>query len=471
MGRRKNKNFKLDNSTVNMQNKHKPLLFVFLGLLLFGLFIWFLLSIGGTLEEAESKLSNTKTYPAIRALWFEYEHELKTDQEWTNAVRAKLESVNLISSEKADLDTWFPFNEYLNVVIAPDLSNRLSLANQVNTDQELINHIWGCFRKVALANYAKEEKTKDLLMIDVTDKRQANSQFESIANSFRFDLSKIGDLGVSPYLKNREPDFKNNLNKLYKLGFNHQSGSDIKFFIEDFANTGKEKISTLSERYRNVLVILTDGYLETNKTYYTDPAINGGTIPVHPQNQIPVKSSVNLSNWEVIILEVRERKEGKDFDILKDAWTKWLNAMGVKRIEFKKHLDASNMTKNFIESFFNVSGVTTLSTAYTPPKPPSPINNGHATQLLTEAQTTIEQSNDFGKAKTFLRKAAQTEDLADNPKAQELAKEWVKFGDSALEALTKTGDKNMLDIPKHWYELAQIINNTPEIQAKIQACK
>lgn len=456
-----------------MQNKHKPLLFVFLGLLLFGLFIWFLLTIVGDLEDAQTKLSDAKSYPAIRSLWFEYENELKTDKEWANAVSHKLESINLTNKEKKDLDTWFPYNEYLNIVIAPDLSNRLALPNQVNTDEELINHIWGCFRKVALANYAKEEKTKDLLMIDVTDKRQANSQFESIANNFRFDLSKIGDLGVSPYLKNKEPDFKNNLNKLYNLGFNHQSGSDIKLFIEDFANTDKEKPSNLSERYRNVLVILTDGYLETpnRKPYDTDPALNAGVVPVDVQNQIPVKSGINLSNWEVIILEVRERKQGKDFDILKDVWTKWISAMGVKRIEFKKHLDASNTTKDFIESFFKVSGITTTSTTYTPPKPLLPPNNAQITKLLTEAQTSIEQNNDFGKAKVFLRKAAQAEDLAENPKAQELANEWIKFGDSALEALTKTGDKNMLDIPKNWYELAQIINNTPEIQAKIQACK
>jgi len=87
--------------------------------------------------------------------------------------------------------------------------------------------------------------------------------------------------------------------------------------------------------------------------------------------------------------------------------------------------------------------------------------------ILNDVNKALE-NNDFTQAKILLR---QTEDLADNPKAQELAKEWVKFGDSALAALTKTGDKDMLDIPKHWYELAQIINNTPKIQAKINACK
>lgn len=90
--------------------------------------------------------------------------------------------------------------------------------------------------------------------------------------------------------------------------------------------------------------------------------------------------------------------------------------------------------------------------------------------ILDDTNKALE-NNDFGKAKIFLRQAAQAEDLANNPKAQDLAKEWVKFGDSALDALTKTGDKEMLDIPKHWYELAQIINNTPQIQAKINACK
>jgi hypothetical protein len=447
-----------------MQNRYTPLKFVGIALILFVAFIYMLTQCQGK----EKELAAATNYAEVKNIWKKYESS-KDEINWGSAIRQKVENLTLNQTETQDLDTWFPYNEYFNVVIAPDLSNRLGKTDQVKTDQDLIEHIWQCFKKAVEKKSKRKSQRKDFLMIDVTDKSQANGQFGLMANNLRFDLST--QTGVSTYLKTQFPIFKSNISKLYQLGYNHQSGSDIKLFIEDFANTGKEKTSTLSERYRNVLIILTDGYLETNKTYYTDPALNAGVVPVAAQNQISVNSGVNLSNWEVIILEVRERKEGRHYHILKDAWTKWLSAMGVKRIEFNKHLDASNTTKDFIESFFNVSGITTTSTTYTPPKPPLPPNNAQIIQLLTEAQTSIEQNNDFGKAKVFLRKAAQAEDLAENPKAQELANEWIKFGDSALEALTKTGDKNMLDIPKNWYELAQIINNTPEIQAKIQACK
>lgn len=449
-----------------MQNRYAPLKFVGIALTLFVAFIYMLTQCQGK----EKELAAATNYGEVKNIWKKYESS-KDEINWVSAIRQKVENLTLSQTEIQDLDTWFPYNEYLNVVIAPDLSSRLGKTDQVKTDIELIAHIWQCFQKAVEKKTKKKSQRKDFLMVDVTDKSQANGQFGLMANNLRFDLST--QTGVRTYLNTQFPIFKSNISKLYQLGYNHQSGSDIKLFIEDFANTDKEKPSTLSERYRNVLVILTDGYLETpnRKPYDTDPALNAGVVPVAVQNQISIKSGIKLSNWEVIILEVRERKEGKHFDILKDAWIKWLSAMGVKRIEFKKHLDASNTTKDFIESFFKVSGVTTTSTTYIPPKPLSRTNNTQTTQLLTEAQTSIEQSNDFGKAKVFLRKAAQTEDLAENSKAQELAKEWVKFGDSALEALTKTGDKNMLDIPKHWYELAQIINNTPEIQAKINACK
>jgi hypothetical protein len=130
------------------------------------------------------------------------------------------------------------------------------------------------------------------------------------------------------------------------------------------------KNSTLYESYRNIVVLITDGYLEPEHQSYTGDAgsreaickeKNAGTSldKIFSAENLHIPSvHTDLSNAEVLILEVNERKTGSgcDYDILKKYWTDWLRSMYVKNADgnfFIPRQDATDLTKKEIESVIN----------------------------------------------------------------------------------------------------------------------
>jgi hypothetical protein len=62
---------------------------------------------------------------------------------------------------------------------------------------------------------------------------------------------------------------------------------------------------------------------------------------------------VDLSNTDVMVCEVNERKTGmgKDFDILKAYWTDWLSRMQAKKIDFIAREQATDLTVSKVDAF------------------------------------------------------------------------------------------------------------------------
>lgn len=132
-------------------------------------------------------------------------------------------------------------------------------------------------------------------------------------------------------------------------------------------------IATISDsNYRNVMIIITDGYLESDKTLYT------GSLSLHNDICRLLKSgkgldeifaekklkiapcSIDLSNLEILILEVNERKVGSGchYEILKKYWKDWFKAMKVKNADdnfFIERNNATDLTKGIIKKFITNS--------------------------------------------------------------------------------------------------------------------
>ena len=115
--------------------------------------------------------------------------------------------------------------------------------------------------------------SKDRLLIDVTDGGQAGGNFRVIANNMIFDLSGHRDKVNLLYFNKQGHKYEDNIDSLYKLA-KHPLGADYR---EYFCRNLKQHIkpNTLFDDYRNVMVIITDGYLESDKTLYT------GNLPLH----------------------------------------------------------------------------------------------------------------------------------------------------------------------------------------------
>ncbi len=87
-------------------------------------------------------------------------------------------------------------------------------------------------------------------------------------------------------------------------------------------------------------------------------------------------------------------------------------------------------------------------------------------EALTEGEASISQQNDKKTALDFFVRASvyRNRYKLQNPKFEELYKQYTNKGDVIFEV-------ELYDKAQKWYELAQTLNNTPEIEEKIRICK
>lgn len=146
----------------------------------------------------------------------------------------------------------------------------------------------------------------------------------------------------------------------------YADGSDIwRFFKEDV----KDYCISSDENYRNILVILTDGYIyqkgNNEKNGKRVQNLIGSTInkyrsAANPINAIDnddfglITSRNDLQNLEVLVLEIAPDKNHsqKDEEILKYCIGKWLKEMGISHYAVYKS-DLPTKTVQRIHSFIN----------------------------------------------------------------------------------------------------------------------
>lgn len=246
-----------------------------------------------------------------------------------------------------------------NVSILLDLSDRITETSQIERDTLLISYFTDWFYKTQKAqpreslfqngdrmkvffypqpNIAGINQYQDDLTINMSVDAKGKLKRKAIANN-RDNLEKM------------KTTWLNALNKIYGSTISTQNwiGSDIFGFFEKNAKT--QCIN--KDAKRNILVILTDGYLyhedswrQVAKNIYT------GISPKSVSTQEKIASTnVDLSNLEVLFLEVNPKKD-TDFNKIKDLLTNWCNEMGIKHVEVVK-IDLPANTKAEIEEFLN----------------------------------------------------------------------------------------------------------------------
>jgi hypothetical protein len=309
-----------------------------------------------------------------------YEGNKNAFETFSDSVRAKIGKLNFPEEVTNACTSWLPPAPMsLNLIVVPDLSKRIidttNNPGQAGNDMELLNYIFEAFKKtVSLKN-----GTKDRLIVDVTDPWQANGQFGKLADSMIVDLSENKE-GVHKRYFNKgvaEKRYKINVEALYALGTAKPTGAD---FVVYFENKLKDhiKTSTLFERYRNALIIITDGYLEADHKLYT------GSYPVRMElarklrpdslsKELILKTlkidrvSRKFPTLDVLVLEVNERTKRSpdepndpgtplDYKILNVLWTDWFQDMKIKNAEddvFVRRHDAIRVTKEKIDVFLN----------------------------------------------------------------------------------------------------------------------
>jgi hypothetical protein len=268
----------------------------------------------------------------------------------------------------------------LNINILWDLSDRIdpqtnpASPQHYERDIEAIKTIAAFFKKDMEKRGAYKAKGRIRVFFTPTPE---DAQINSIAGNLSYDLSAYNGEGANKKKKEAydsiETKFSTNANKIYESvvsnnkGKKQWDGSDIWRF---FKNDVKDNCVDASGSYRNVLVILTDGYIfhrdsrekQKNRTTYILPEL------LKPFRNNPawqnlfakgdyglVSTRKDLQNLEVLVLEITPSKEFKnDEDVIKAYLGKWFEEMGIATSNYACYnTDLPEYTRKKIEGFLN----------------------------------------------------------------------------------------------------------------------
>lgn len=252
-------------------------------------------------------------------------------------------------------------NENYNISLLLDLSDRISLAKNPNPTMEYYQRDLGYIKSVA-ETFTQHLKVKKIKQMD--DKIQLFFNPEPLDPAIN---SISASLKIAVDKNNASKDFLNSINKNYAAKTSKIYNSAIKddnFIGSDIWNffDTKVKDQCVEDKYRNILIVLTDGYMfhentvvtEGKRTSYITPELirkNG----LNTQNWKKkfdeqdfgfIKIEGNLSNLEVLVLGINpDKKNPYEEKVIKAYWTKWFAEMNIKHFEIKNADLPSNMEK------------------------------------------------------------------------------------------------------------------------------
>lgn len=252
------------------------------------------------------------------------------------------------ASNEETKDTIMP----LNISVYLDLSDRLTRnlnPTQMERDTAIINHLIDIFISDCINN-GKILNSKNHFQVFFYPAPNS-SQIAQLARSLNVDLSKTELKQKKVELMEMKTRFQTNLSQIYDDAMEEGKwvGSDIWGF---FSNKEVDKLC-VRDGYRNLLVILTDGYL-----FHADNKVKEGNAYsyVLPQTLEIADASLivkrrGLSNIEVLMLEVNPYNP-KQRDKLTSILENWFRDMEVGKFVVSETALPVN-TEVYIDSFIN----------------------------------------------------------------------------------------------------------------------
>lgn len=254
----------------------------------------------------------------------------------------------------------------LNISILLDLSDRISPSinpDAKKNDLEIIKTITEFFTSnmKSLNAYNAKGKIKVFLIPP-----PENSEINSIVNKLIIDCAKMDNKGRKEIHDNLTEIYTQNLEAIYQetISTSGWIGSDIwRFFKDDAKDFCVEK----DPSYRNILIILTDGYLyHPQSNYKNENRVSSLEKTFDKYRKTNYEELINndnfgiiteredLNNLEVLVLEVKEKYGHKiDEDILPLLWENWFKEMNVEHYEVHRSGLPAH-TKTRIENFLHL---------------------------------------------------------------------------------------------------------------------
>lgn len=264
----------------------------------------------------------------------------------TNCASNEPSSANeKVSSQKKKPD------KNLNLSIFLDLSDRIDQKKYSNQTMEIYQRDLGYIKSLAEAFQEHLSNSRINGMDDqiqlLFEPEPKDAQINDLAKQMRFVFNKST---VSPKaISNITSTYVSCSNKIYQVALkeNKYIGADIWTFFKN-----KVKDQCIKPNHRNILVILTDGYMfhqdnklkVKNQTSYLTPELirnfrlnNSNFANRMDSEKIGFLPPISgLQNLKVLVIGINPQK-GKNFeeDVIKKYWGDWLKKMGVQDYEIK----------------------------------------------------------------------------------------------------------------------------------------
>ncbi|AQW93175.1 hypothetical protein CMT56_09290 [Elizabethkingia anophelis] len=248
--------------------------------------------------------------------------------------------------------------ENLNISFLLDLSDRIDPVKYPNSSMPYYQRDILYIRSVEQA-FVNSVKKKRLLLLNEQmqvffDPEPQNPQMNKLSQQLKVKFSKSSP---KVYIENVDKNYAGILPQIYQSAIHGKqyAGADIWRFFKN-----RVKDYCIENKHRNILVILTDGYMYHkdskltvgNKSSFITPEfIRSKKLTTSNYKELIAKNKLGfipategLQNLEVLVLGINPSKNNPyEEDVIREYWTDWLTAMGVKKFYIKNADLPSNL--------------------------------------------------------------------------------------------------------------------------------
>lgn len=253
----------------------------------------------------------------------------------------------------------------LNISILLDLSDRIENPKTKSKDSAYLSSLANAF-----VNHVKNKKVillEDRIQL-FFNPEPSDDRINSIAEKLKINFTKEtsrSQLEETLKLYSKYPSQLYNLAQEDAKIARGYPGSDIWRFFKDNVND-----YCIDDCHRNIVVILTDGYMyynktvmkEGNKTSYLTPRSldalklnNSNWENEFNARQLGfISANTDLNDLEVLVIGITSLNDNNPYakDIIELYWSEWLENMGIKNYKIKK-ADLPSSIEKVISSFIN----------------------------------------------------------------------------------------------------------------------
>jgi hypothetical protein len=291
---------------------------------------------------------------------------------------------------------------HYNITIAPDMSNRTNpdLYRRPLNDVDILKVVIIDFYQPIL-RWKRSENQKDKLRIDFIDKGLI-STYQVHTDKLLIDFGRFpNQLARIDYIMNRpdaKPTFKQEINGMLSEYYRINSaaakqnfGADIWTYLNEVVDDKvilkdedpfKQDDVTYQNKYRNILILPTDGYIEAgifgkgfdlskntidqfrNAFLASGETDIGHFFKQNAKYRIRPVNNARLKNLEILVMELYDRSLTKagaatvhptDMEIIKLFWSDWLQRSGVKRFELHPIASSKDEAEKIILNFLGIN--------------------------------------------------------------------------------------------------------------------